>query len=382
MPVLYLGPILLLAGSAALPKAADATPTLPPPRIEMRIDAPDATGPWKMVVTNQGDATLRLAADGRLLRLEITAPEGSAAPQPKARKATPAKPRIVECKLPSDLRPAGIVEDRAVLLRPGARYEEVFSPALYCFGPKDSAAMQPGAQVVAKLGFAPPKSRPGRTARVTGPFVVEPTAAAPTVSPLTEIIAPSFALTVPSQLGAVGRPTPRAVTPRRRDHPAPRRAGDRRRFQSAQLELLAAARVDTPDERTVEITLIVKNVGGRPVTANIRRDNLVFDVDGPSGSTRCGQPAIERGVPREDFATLGPRVAQSFSVWVGEMCPNSVFDRPGLYTIRPSLTFPGADPAVHAFARTITTKEPILVRVRAGSSPYYASPPQVLGGPR
>jgi hypothetical protein len=58
-----------------------------------------------------------------------------------------------------------------------------------------------------------------------------------------------------------------------------------------------------------------------------------------------------------------------------------VFDRPGLYRIWPSLAFPtssGPSP-VKAWTDTISTKEPVLVRVREGRLPFYSSPPQVFG---
>jgi hypothetical protein len=64
------------------------------------------------------------------------------------------------------------------------------------------------------------------------------------------------------------------------------------------------------------------------------------------------------------------------------MCPDYVFDRPGLYRVRPSLGFPTSSDAtpIKAWSQTVSAKEPALVRVREGHLPFYASPPQVLGG--
>src|SRR5260221_10259076 len=139
-----------LRASAGLPKVVGASPALPPPRIELRIDAPDLAGPWKMVVTNRGDVPVRFAADGRLLALEIQPKaDDEAETTSKKRKA----PRPTICRLPPELRPSGVVDDRAVVLGPGARYEEVVSPSLYCFSNAGAKALEAGAEVTAHLGF-------------------------------------------------------------------------------------------------------------------------------------------------------------------------------------------------------------------------------------
>jgi hypothetical protein len=87
-------------------------------------------------------------------------------------------------------------------------------------------------------------------------------------------------------------------------------------------------------------------------------------------------------VPPELFSLLRPGSSEGLDVWVGEMCPDVVFDRPGLYRIRPTLTFPSAtdDQPLQRWKSPVRTKEPILVRVLRGRLPYYADPPQVLGG--
>jgi hypothetical protein len=148
------------------------------------------------------------------------------------------------------------------------------------------------------------------------------------------------------------------------------------------IELAAPARIDTPNERTVSMTLTVRNTGGRGVPLHIRRDNLVIDLDGPDGSAHCGSPAMKRAVAKDLFSTLGAGAAKSVDVWVGEMCPDVVFDRPGLYRLRASLAFPssGEGYSFKPWTQTVTAKETILVRVREGRLPFYSSPPQVLGG--
>jgi hypothetical protein len=154
--------------------------------------------------------------------------------------------------------------------------------------------------------------------------------------------------------------------------------------KAPRLELLAPTRVDTLNELTVGMTLTVKNAGGRPAMLHVRRDNLMFDVDGPSGSAHCGLPAERRRVPQDSFTTLAPGATRALDVWVGEMCSDVVFDRPGLYRVWPSLAFPstGAATPLKIWSESISSKEPILVRVREGRLPFYPSPPQVFGATR
>ena len=113
-----LRPVLLLLLLSGLPKV-DEPPPLPAPRLTLRLDAPDSAGPWKMVVTNDGETPLRFAADGRLLSFEIEPPEDAGTDQPYGKPGVKKKtPAPVVCKLPSELRPAGVVDDRAVVLGP------------------------------------------------------------------------------------------------------------------------------------------------------------------------------------------------------------------------------------------------------------------------
>lgn len=356
--------ILLLFLLGGLPKPGNDPPPLQAPRVTLRLDAPDAGGPWKMVVTNHGDVPVRLAADGRLLSLEVEPPE-DADDDPYAGKKKKGRPATVICKLPAELRPSAVVESRAVVLEPGARYEEVISPALYCFGEAEAKALAPGAQVTAKFGFASPPQNARVKPEPRPPFAVEPDRRQSPVAAAKELVSERFI--VPS-LPPATFSNAAAVVDEASDPNGP------------SIELVAPARVDSTDERTVTMSLAIKNVGGRATSVHIRRDNLTFDVDGPNGSSHCGNPSVRRGVPRDLFETLAAGAAKKIDVWVGEMCPNMVFDRPGLYRVRASLAFPsaGGPDALRAWTHTVSSREPVLVRVRAGRLPFYVSPPQVF----
>jgi len=313
-----------------------------------------------MVVTNNGDVPVRFAADGRLLAFEVPKPEDPDAPAAKKKAKAPP----IVCKLPPALRPTGVVEDRAVLLGPGARYEEVVSPALYCFSQAAAAALVPGATVTATLGFPWPATHGPKNAPPAPPFIAEPAVSNPAVSPIKELVSEPFVLSAAAVASAAAESAKVESDPN-----APR------------LELTAPARVDTDNELTVGMTLTVKNVGKRPTLVHLRRDNLVFEVDGPSGSAHCGFPADQRRVPREAFAPLAAGASRTIDVWVGEMCSDIVFDRPGLYRVWPSLAFskPSEPSSIKVWTETVTAKEPVLVRVKEGRLPFYNSRPQVFG---
>jgi hypothetical protein len=320
-----------------------------------------------MVVTNEGDVPLRVAADGRLLSLEIEPPpEDGALADPYGKSGAKKKsPPPVICRLPPELRPSVVVEERAIMLGPGSRYEEVVSPEFYCFTEAEAKALVPGARVTAKLGF-PDNTKGAPKASPRAPFFAEPAVLSPPVAAAKEIASESFVLA--------------ATAPTTSPSPASNENSDDP--NGPRLELTAPAHVDSLDEKTVTTTLTLKNAGRRDVRLHVRRDNLLFDVDGPDGSSHCGLPASHRAVPRELVESLAAGSSRSIEVWIGEMCPNVVFDRPGLYRIRAGLAFPAAvaSDGQRVWTSTVITRDPMLVRIRQGRLPFFTSPPQVFGG--
>src|SRR5579863_8450192 len=92
--------------SLAMPpsRGARANPkdTRPRPEVSLAIEAPSARGTWTMRITNDGDVPVNVAADARLLRLEVA--ERSAH-----------KPAW--CELPAEMRPSDPTE-RALVVPP------------------------------------------------------------------------------------------------------------------------------------------------------------------------------------------------------------------------------------------------------------------------
>jgi hypothetical protein len=362
-------PVLVLA--AAANASADAA-TLPLANVTFRIQTPNDDGAWKMIVTNEGDTPVRLAADGRLLTLEIVPPEpdvSSAETKPTAPK--PKKPpETVLCRLPPLLRPAGVIDERAVILAPDARYEEVFDPRLYCFGQREAQALANASSVRGKLGFPSPPARGAKPPPPAPPFAVEPVARDASVAPIKELATEPFS--VPHHV--------ETSNPTARDEAT--RAASEIDSRAPDLELSAPLRVEGESELTVAIPFTIKNTGGRATMLHIRRDNMLFDIEGPDGSAHCGSVPFDRQIPNDLFGALRPGAARELDVWVGELCPNTVFDRPGLYQLRPTLVFPSSAPGmpIHTWTTPLRIAEPILVRISRGRLPFYAEPPHVVTG--
>jgi hypothetical protein len=360
--------LLLVTSSAAAATAPrEDPPELPPARVALHIDAAEATGPWKMVVTNTGTEMLRLAADGRLLRLEIR-PPATAEANPPAKKAKKAKKDLsVECRAPASLRPGAVDDERAVALPPDTRYEETFDPALYCFDRQQREALVPGATVVAKLGFVPAAAKRGRPARQSRPYVAEPTSPTTAVSPVKEVVAAAFTIPQP----AAAQPPAPAATPSDQadaDPGAPR------------MEISAPRWMDSEGARSLTLPVTITNAGKRSLVARLRVENLSFDIEGPGGSALCQLWDGQRTLVRDFFKTMAPGGRESMTVLLGEVCPDQTFDAPGLYKVTPHVTLadePGRSP-VRAWTGAATAKQPTLVRVRSGSRPFYRQPPQVL----
>jgi hypothetical protein len=347
---------LLAAVALGRPSAAEPASDLPPPDVSLRVEAANLDGPWKLVVTNRSAASLRFAADGRLLRLEVRTEE-----EPKKKKGGP-----TTCRLPAGLRPSGVAEDRSVVLPPGARYEEHFAPLLYCFADKEKAALAPGTKLVPILGFDVPDAKPkAKPKPPVSPFVAEDSALVASVAPVKAIVGEPF--TVPE----APRPPP-AAAPARTTSPD---AG------AADLVVTTPARLDAAEASSIDLAVTVTNRGKLPATVRLRRDLFTFEVNGPNGPFRCGSTPGQRTVPRDLYDALRGGAAQSLSVRLVEPCPDDAFSRPGLYAIRARLvanTTPERTPGVRPWTGEATATKTTLLRVRTGDFSYYRSPPVVI----
>lgn len=357
--------MLRLVALLAATQAASPAPSLPPQAALTLEVAATVGGPWKLVATNTGDEALRFAADARLLRLEVTPPP----PEPKAgSKLKPKAPKMIECRLPTDFRPSGVAHDRAVVLEAGARWEESFDPSLYCFGAKEREALVPGAEIVVKLGFPTPRVKVAKgklPPPPPPPYIAEPTGLDSPTPGLPEIVAEAFVLTEEADPDD----PPSQVTPPKEDAEP----------KAPKLAVSAPSHLDAASERSIVISTTVRNAGKRSMLVRLRRDQLFFDVEGPTGLHRCGPMDAPRAVPRDFFSTMAPSQSRTFDLRLMEVCPTGAFDRPGLYRVRAGILVPhgSADPAWGAFEGSALAETTTLVRVRTGARPFYLAPPQI-----
>lgn len=312
----------------AAPKPPPA-PTLPSPDVRLTIDTPSLFGPWVLHVTNASSVPVRIAADARLLSLEVT-PRGERAP--------------LRCALPADMRPNDNL-DRSLVLPPGRSYSEPFEPRIYCFGERASRALAPQAVMVARLGWTA-GSRDGAREAVSAIDGVEPA-----VANLASIAAPPIAL-------------PDDVTPPLAPPDASPQA-DR-----PMLRVTGSVDVDAETSGNISITVTVHNDGSRPVRLRFRPETLGFDLTTSSGAEACAWPQLVGAPMRELFSTLPPHGSETQSVLLADYCNARTFEHPGLVLVRPQLDARhagGDDLGIEAFTGRVYATEPTVVRLHQGT---------------
>ncbi|MEM1031684.1 MAG: hypothetical protein AAGN82_15140 [Myxococcota bacterium] len=417
---------------------ADQSPTeeqRAPPPVMLRIIAPSARGLWLLRLDNVGDDAVRLAADARLLRLEVTAPQPAREEGSPARTRWRPPPKTTVCDGPSAF---GLTDRfpgrRELVLAPGRSYVEEFDPRLICFG-KDAASLVPGARVKVHYGW----TRSAKARRT--PFVADGADRPRRYRPLERLEAPTMVLShgspvvygpAPARLLS-GSPASSRSTPGTRRRGAssgtggarpppsepldgedlqprsaveasvyyrPRRAPSGR-VQRRPRDALGAALTLTADHfadgamaSDLRLSVQAHNTGERPVFVALRSRMLSFRVLTPSGRiVTCDRQSMGHHVPRDLFGVLQPGKHKHLNVRLAEVCPPRVFSRPGLYGIVPTLhaDADGAEYGLSALTGVVTvrdegavggthvaTDDMTLVRVTRGRRPAYRSPPRSL----
>jgi hypothetical protein len=328
------------AGAAAppsTPAASKRTPpkteeVLPAANVTLTIEASTPRGPWKMRVTNDGDVPVTLAADARLLALDVT-------PR-SARKSE-------HCELPAEMRPQDDL-GRPLVLPPHRSYAERFEPRLYCIDGARLEALAPGAIVTATLGWSGKGTRP--------PLVISPIEGVePRVAPAKAI--KSAAIALPDE------PTP---------SPVPHRdEGMAGTHTETNLALETGRSVDAPSVSEIVIPVTLANKGSRAVIMRFRPETLAFDVIGPQGATHCGWPVLLSPPSRDVFTTLGAGASTSLTVVLSAYCNVKALTLPGLYVVRGSLDTRSASDAeigIRSFDGQVIATSPTLVRLRRGTA--------------
>jgi hypothetical protein len=312
-------------------------PQAPAPQVALTIDAPTARGPWTVRVVNQGQVPVRIAADARLLSLDVT-PRGA--------------PRAVHCDLPADMRPDDELET-ALVVPPGRAYTESFEPRLLCFGAARLEALSSGATVVAHLGWTgSPANAP--------PYAVSPIdGVEPAVSSLKTLDGLPIALPDDPTPSPAPTPTTTGAAPS-----APTDA------DSARLTLSGPTAIDSPSPESIEIPLTLRNEGTQPAIVRLRPETLGFDVVGPDSVQACAWPTVPGAPLREAYTRIAPRGTATLSVLLSAYCSGHALDQGGLYVVRPRLDTrraSGAAIGYRSFDGVVVAATPTIVRLHRGS---------------
>ncbi|AKT39280.1 hypothetical protein [Chondromyces crocatus] len=411
----------------------EKAPEPPPAPARLWLTAPTASGTWTMRLDNTGERPMRIAADERLLELEIELTDVDARGRVTKKK--------VRCTVPTPLRPTAFPERRALLLAPGQSYVERLDPHLLCFG-KDAAALTGGAVVRAWLGWSPPKA--WSRAKPEAPFMAESTDDPVAFAPARGLQAPTMMLSygaaktleeeeeaekaagagdkaAASADKAAAASSKPAGTPDKAGAPTakvPAAAAETKEAASSDkaasapgatsdpeatpkggppvevtppivdanapwLEVTADPWSEASTPQKVALTVNAKNAGKRPMTVALLPRMLEFRVEGPDGTTICPASPATGGVPRDLFRTLKPGASTSFRVLVGEVCPNTTFRRQGLYRVTAVLhaNETGGRAEVDAYTADVTAKNPTRVRLLSAPEPFHVVPPKAVPMP-
>ncbi len=337
--------------------------TLLPPPLTLSVAPGTAGGPWKLRVENTGDVPMRLAADPRLLILEITPPVGTeldpagAKKRASSRKAPEAV--TVRCALPDDARP--INDEGRDLVVPGKRsWSTTIDPLFYCFGPRERRALVAGATVKAQFGWPAPAAKTAvakkKPLAPAPPFAAAPVGAAVgKVAPAKALESAPFSLTDAVASAVPAAPVPPASSPGR-----------------ALLVVSMPESRDTSRGVEIETTVTVSNEGDQAAILLWRPETVRFTVSGPLGSSTCGTTAIVASPIRELYSTLGVKGRTSMSLLVTAKCPADTFDEPGVFRVTGILDTSQASArpiGLKTWDGEIAAKAPMLLRVRSQRRP-------------
>jgi hypothetical protein len=349
--------LVVVIATTTRARAEESDAALPRPPLSLSVTPGTGGGRelWKLRVENTGDVPVRLAADERLLVLDVVPPPGFVDPAAKAKRAVTSPkandPVAVRCMLPDDARPQA--DEGRELVIPGKRaWSATFDPMLYCFGAHERAVLVSGATVQARFGWlsppAKPSARPATKAVAPGPpFVAAPVGAAVgRVTAARALLAAPFTLAEDVAVTPTLPPAPGAVA----------------------LSVTMPETLDVGRGTEVSSVVTIANETDKPITLLFRPDMLRFAVAGPAGSVTCGAPRVVGSPIRELFSTVGVKGRASTAVLLSAVCPRDTFDASGIYRVTPILDTSGASGrtiGLQTFDGTAPGVAPLLLRVRS-----------------
>lgn len=341
-----LAALLMLA-----PAMAQADDALSPPPLTLSLAPEAGGGSWRLKIENTGDVPVRVAADPRLLVLDITAPAGTVLDTPK-KGVRPSTSLSVTCKLPDDSRPAN--DEGSGLVIPGKRSWTVpIDPLFYCFGPRERHALVAGAVVTAHFGW-PVVTTKGKPKAPAGPSVAMPVGAAVgKLATAKELVAAPITLTNAVATAA----SPANETP-------------------STMAVTMAETKDVARGTEIESSVTVTNEGDQTAVFLFRPETVRFSVAGPQGSQTCGGNVSVDSPIRELYGSVGAKHKASLSLLLDQVCPVDTFDEPGIYRVTATLDTTQASGrriGLRTWDGESTAKAPLLLRVRL---PRRPTPPK------
>jgi hypothetical protein len=338
----------LMASAIAFFASSHAHAEPSTPNVTLSVTPGTAGGPWKLVVTNNGELPVLIAADPRVITLDLV-------PQNPSAKVT-----TLRCALPDDARPTSD-EGRELVVPAKRSWSASFDPLFYCFGAKERALLVPGTTVKAHLGWpAPlvtPKNAKKAAAGPSAPFVVSPVGASVgQLAPMKEL---ETTVTLSEAVTAAPPPASAAAA-----SPASSEAPE---VKKPPLAISATEATDVGRGVDVPLTITIANESDRAVTTFFRSSTLAFTVNGPAGSVACGSPRAIAEPFRELFTTIGVKGKSAATLLVSALCPAGTFDEPGIYRVIARLDTRGTsgrNVGLKTWDGEVVAKTPALIRVR------------------
>ncbi|MFO0567487.1 MAG: hypothetical protein U0263_17650 [Polyangiaceae bacterium] len=324
-----------------------------PPNLTLRVSERGPGRPWSLSIENRGSAPALLAADPRLLSLDVRVPS-------KKQKET--------CRLPSELFPSRVDKRTLVMLEPGEGVEQEFDPRLFCFSAGGQWLLVPGSLVTPRFGF-PEKKKTGwrngkrveETPKQEPPFAVLP---APDKGKSKSL----------DEDGGVKEltATPFALKSEYAEWSRTRIEADRKAADESPLVIRMVQGSDAQAERSATVQLTLRNRSKRSETVYFRRELVSFEVMRPDGLVTCDPEPDQRAPDRQAFAKLGPGGSITVVSRLIELCPTGTFGSPGLYLVhaRYDATDSGDDYGLDAFVGRVVSRTPATVRIRTGEQPF------------
>ncbi len=339
-----LGLAVALAASSADARAEDAATDAGRGEydVKLTLSAPSTRGAWTVRVTNGGDVPVRIAADARVLTLDVT-PRGARSP--------------VRCELPDDMRPEGGDLERPLVLPPGRSYAETFEARLYCFGETKGGALAPGSIVVARLGWTGKHPRSFAVQPLDG---VEPRIAARGAIEAPPIVLPDEPTAPFAPRGAYPPSGGSAASETSPSTDAPA------------LAVSGGGWVDADSVSGIEVPVTLRNGGSHAVAVRFQPQVLRFDLVGPGGVDHCTWPVPLSAPTREQFTTVGPGASTSLVATLLSYCDSHSFDREGVYFVRARVdtrNTSGSAVGLPAFEGELVAIEPTVLRLHRGRAP-------------